>query len=225
MVKIYLDGADLAAMEATVNDSLIEGYTSNPSLLKQAAITDYAAFARDVLTIVKTKPISFEVLADDHAEMARQADKLAALAANVYVKIPITNTRRESSVPTIRALKDVKVNVTGILTTRQIEALSELPDTPRIISIFAGRIADTQVDPVPTVRYAVTRNYWRKRVQVLWASPRQVYDVLLAEKAGAHIITLTPALIAKLNLRGKDLTQFSQETVQQFFDDGNGLTL
>jgi len=225
MVKIYLDGADLAAMAASVDDPMLEGFTTNPTLLKQAAITDYAAFARDVLTVVKTKPVSFEVLSDEHIEMARQADTLAALAANVYVKIPITNTRRESSVPTIRALKDVKVNVTGILTTRQIEALSELPDTPRIISVFAGRIADTQVDPVPTVRYAVTRNYWRKKVQVLWASPRQVYDVLLAEQAGAHIITLTPALIAKLHLRGKDLTQFSQETVQQFFDDGKGLTL
>lgn len=210
-------------MIAAHRRGIADGFTTNPTLMAKAGVPDYREFAREVLAAIPSLPISFEVIGDEFDEMGRQAREIASWGENVYVKVPVCNTRGESSVPLVCELsaEGVKVNVTAVLTLDQVRAVAEAvaEDTPSIISIFAGRIADTGRDPVPTMREAVRICARRPRLKVLWASPREVLNVYQAEACGCHIIALTSDLLSKLHLRGKDLTEFSRETVQMFYDD------
>ena len=217
---IYLDSA-LSKDIAEVG-SMVSGFTTNPSLLRKAGVENYEAWAMETCKLIGDKPISFEVIADDFDAMIAQAHIMDIWGANVYVKIPITNTMGESSFKVIRKLakSGIKVNVTAITTKEQVkEAVKALnKNTKAIISVFAGRIADTGVDPKSTMKYAV-RLAKRKGIEVLWASPRQVLDVVTADKLGVHIITVGRDILSKLPIIGRDLKQYSRETVQQFYDD------
>ena len=225
-IKIYADGADLATMAELAKDSRIAGFTTNPSLMKKAGIADYCDFAKQVLAIVGDKPVSFEVFADDFAGMERQAQEIASWGKNVYVKIPITNTAGESTVEVIEHMVaiGVKVNVTAILTKQQTYlALRALDDSDGIVSIFAGRIADAGLDPVKAIRYAANQRCGKTKI--LWASTREVYNVVQADGCGCDIITCSPQIIAKLPGLGQSLEQRSLETVQEFFADGKEYSL
>ncbi|MDP3938489.1 MAG: transaldolase [Deltaproteobacteria bacterium] len=222
-VKIFADGADLAGIRAMAATPWVRGFTTNPTLMRKAGVRDYREFALQVLEAVPDRPVSFEVFADDLDEMERQAREIARWGVNVNVKIPVTNTRRESSAPVLRRLTQsgVKVNVTAVFTLEQvkdvIEALAE--ETPAIISVFAGRIADTGVDPVPLMREALKVMQARPRAELLWASPREALNVVQAHEAGCHIITATSDILAKLSLLGKDHERYSLETVEMFHRD------
>lgn len=222
-MSIFSDGSDLDQMVAAYRRGLVDGFTTNPTLMARAGIRDYVAFARDVLAAIPGVPISFEVIADEFDEMARQAREIASWGENIFVKVPISNTRGESSLPLVRELSatGVKVNVTAVLTLEQVAGVVEAvaPETPAIVSIFAGRIADTGRDPIPVMREAVALCRDRPRLRVLWASPREILNVYQAEACGCQVVALTPELLAKLPLRGKDLAEFSRETVQMFYDD------
>jgi transaldolase len=222
-VKIFADGADLAGILALCRNPLIKGFTTNPTLMRKAGVTDYRRFARELLAAVPDRPISFEVFADEFGQMEREAAAIAAWGANVYVKIPITNTRRESAAPLIRRLAaaGIKVNVTAVCTLGQVrEVLPALAGgPPAVVSIFAGRIADTGRDPVPLVAEAVQLARPHPNVDLLWASPRELYNLLHAEQAGCQIITLTHDLLGKLPLLGRALEDVSLDTVQMFADD------
>ena len=222
-VKLYGDGATLADFARLYREGLVTGFTTNPSLMRRAGVSDYATFARDLLDVIPDMPISFEVIADDFTEMRRQALLLASWGPNVYVKIPITNTKRQSSLPLIAELSaiGVKVNVTAILTLEQVAGAVEAldPATPAVISIFAGRIADTGVDPMPIMRAAVAMAGLRPNAEVLWASIREVLNIYQAQDCGCQIITATPELLKKLDMAGKDLTDLSAETVAMFDTD------
>lgn len=222
-IKVFADGADPSQM-ATL-ESKVDGFTTNPSLMKSAGINDYRAFAKEVLAITQ-KPVSFEVLSDDWREMEAQAREIAAWGRNVYVKIPVTNCAGESSAPLIDKLAQdgIRLNVTAVMTQRQINNVQiALNGKPSIVSVFAGRIADTGVDPCYTMKRA--RFAIGSPVLLLWASAREVYNVYQADQLGCDIITLAPDLIKKLSLRGKGLTEYSRETVQQFHRDAEGLTI
>lgn len=219
MVKIYSDGADFAEMVKAQEDPRIAGLTCNPSLMRKAGVLDYRAFAEEVLKVVK-KPISFEVFADEFDEMERQAFIIAGWGSNCYVKIPVTNTRGESSLKLVARLvrSGVRVNLTAVFTGNQIlSAARTLTGTPAVLSIFAGRIADTGINPAHAVRIA--RSECGANVEILWASTREVYNVIEAANAGADIITLSTELIGKLSLLEKDLAEYSLETVCQFHRD------
>ncbi len=222
-VKLFADGADQSAMLALYANPLIQGFTTNPTLMRKAGITDYQTFARAVLAAIPDRPISFEVFADEFPEMERQAHLIAGWGPNVYVKIPITNTRGESSCRLLRRLADdgVKVNVTALLTLDQVceasEALAAGP--PSCISVFAGRIADTGRDPVPIMASAVKMLRPHPQMELIWASPRELLNVFQADAVGCQIITATSDILKKLSLIGKDLPAYSLETVQMFFDD------
>ena len=222
-VKLYGDGATLSDFARLHQEGVVTGFTTNPSLMRQAGVSDYAAFGRELLAVIPDMPISFEVIADDFVEMRRQALLLASWGPNVYVKIPITNTRRESSLPLIAELSamGVKVNVTAILTLEQVAGTVEAlaPETPAVISIFAGRIADTGLDPMPIMRAAVAMAARRPHAEVLWASIREVLNIYQAQECGCHIITATPDLLKKLDMAGKDLADLSAETVAMFDTD------
>ena len=218
MVRIYLDGADLATIEALSTDPRIEGFTTNPTLMRKSGITDYRAFAREVLARIGGRPVSFEVLSDDFAQMYEQAKEISSWATNVWVKIPVTNTKGESTRELIEALGDTNLNITAVMTDTQIDHLQPVLRENHIVSVFNGRIMDTGERPL---RMSQRRNCWES----LWASPRAIHDYYLAHSNGYDIITLTPELFRKLDLRGKDLTQYSVETVRMFFEDGKGLTL
>lgn len=222
-IAIYADGASVSDMIAAHRRGLADGFTTNPTLMAKAGVPDYRKFAQEVLAAIPNLPISFEVIADEFDEMGRQAREIASWGENVYVKVPICNTCGESSVPLVRELSGdgVKVNVTAVLTLEQVRAVADAVavETPSIISIFAGRIADTGRDPVSVMREAVEICARRPELRVLWASPREVLNVYQAEACGCHIIAMTSELLAKLHLRGKDLTAFSRETVQMFYDD------
>ncbi|MBJ8350226.1 transaldolase [Streptococcus zalophi] len=226
-VKIYSDGAVLEDMIADLNSGLVTGFTTNPSLMKKAGVSDYLTFAQDVLEVITEYPVSFEVFADDLETMKREAKKIASLGDNVYVKIPITNSKGDSTIPIIKDLsaEGIKVNVTAIFTLNQVEqvvaALSE--KTPSIVSVFAGRVADTGVDPEPLMASAKTVCQTKDSVELLWASPREVFNIYQADKLGVDIITCTPGIIKKLNLKDKDLEQYSLETVQTFLSDSKSL--
>jgi transaldolase len=230
-IKIFADGADLAGVRRLCDDPLIAGITTNPTLMRQAGVDDYEAFGRAVLAVAGSRPVSFEVLADDFDEMERQALTLASWGANVYVKIPITNTRAESSAKLVAALSEqgVKVNVTAILTAAQIDsAVDALCSGPGgYVSVFAGRIADSGRDPIPMMRTAVDAVRNDPHLEIIWASPREVLNVVQAAEIGCHVITMTHDLLAKLPTLGKGLEQFSLETVEMFFRDAgaSGLTL
>ncbi|MBI5496801.1 MAG: transaldolase [Deltaproteobacteria bacterium] len=222
-VHIFSDGANLQDMLRARDSGIIRGFTTNPTLMAKAGLTDYRAFARQVLDAITDLPVSFEVFDDEFAEMERQAREIAGWGRNVNVKIPITNTRGESSIPLIRRLCDagVKLNVTAILPKAQLDALHAVlrPDDDVILSIFAGRIADTGRDPVPLMRDAVAQFRDRPGARILWASPREVLNVFQADACGCHIITCTPDLMGKLALHGKDLAEYSLDTVKMFRND------
>jgi transaldolase len=222
-VKIFADGADLAGMSTLARNPLVQGFTTNPTLMRKAGIEDYAQFARDVLAVIPDKPISFEVFSDDFTEMEAQAHEIASWGANVYVKIPVTNTRGESAAPLIRRLTAarIKINVTAIMTLRQVDRVIPCltAGVPAYVSVFAGRIADAGQDPLPVMKAAVERLRRVPAAELIWASPREVLNVVQADRIGCHVITITGDLMAKLPSLGKDLEAFSLDTVRMFRDD------
>lgn len=222
-IGIYADGARIPEMVAACRDHLADGFTTNPTLMARAGVPDYRAFAREALEQVVDMPISFEVFADDLDEMGEQAREIASWGSNVFVKVPVVNTRGESTVPLVRDLvgEGLRLNVTAILSLEQVaEVLDALPpEEPAIVSIFAGRVADTGRDPVPHMERAVAMAASHPGVRVLWASPREVLNLYQARDCGCDLIAITPDLLGKISLRGKDLVEFSRETVQMFFDD------
>lgn len=226
-IKVYSDGAVLETMLKDLNSGLVSGFTTNPSLMKKAGITSYIGFAKEVLKDIKEFPVSFEVFADDIETMEKEAEKIASLGENVYVKIPVTNSKGESTVDLMKRLaaKGVKINATAIFTLEQVrEVVGALKaGTPGIVSVFAGRIADTGVDPVPIMKEALSICRQKDGVELLWASPRETYNIYQADELGVDIITCTSDLIQKLSLNGKDLTEYSLETVQMFVKDSTSL--
>ena len=222
-IKIFADGADIAGIKTMSANPMISGFTTNPTLMRKAGIADYKRFALDVLKVVPVLPVSFEVFADEFDEMERQAREIATWGVNVNVKIPITNSRGESAVPLCGRLAKAGVilNVTAIFSLAQVEELAKVLDAkvPAIVSVFAGRIADTGVDPVPHMKACRALLAGLPKVELLWASPREVLNLVHAEDAGCGIITMTNDLIAKIALFGKDLEAYSLETVQMFRRD------
>jgi transaldolase len=230
-MKIFADGADLETMVALAADPTISGFTTNPTLMRKSQVSDYAAFARKILETITTHPISFEVFADEPDEMVRQARLIAAWGPNVYVKIPVTDTRGVSTADVVRELSadGVHLNVTALMTVRQVEevAAAVAGGDNHVISVFAGRVADTGRDPVPLMKEAVAAIAHDERLDLLWASPREVLNLVQAEECGVDIITMTADLLAKVKGIGKDLDQLSLETVQMFHNDASaaGYTL
>jgi len=223
-IKIFADGASLPSMLESYRDARIAGFTTNPTLMRKAGISDYRAFAKEVLASISDRPISFEVFADDFSEMKRQAAEIATWGANVYVKIPITNTRRETATALIRDLASggVKLNVTAICTLEQVRETAQAlkGGAPSVVSVFGGRIADTGRDPVPLMKEALgVCRAADARIELLWASPRELLNIVQAADVGCDIITVTPDLVKKLELVGKDLADFSLDTVQMFYKD------
>jgi len=222
-VKIFADGAEKAPMLKLYANPAIQGFTTNPTLMRKAGITDYEAFARDILQAIPDRPISLEVFADEFDEMERQAERIATWGDNVYVKIPVTNTRGESSSPLVRRLaaRGVKQNVTALMTLDQVrevtDALAAGPSAN--ISVFAGRIADTGVDPLPLMRAALDIMRPYPQLELIWASPRELLNIVQATEIGCHIITVTSDILNKLPLIGKDLNEYSLDTVKMFRND------
>lgn len=222
-VKIFADGADKAGMLEMYRNPLIKGFTTNPTLLRKAGVSDYQAFAQDILKAILDRPISFEVFSDEFEEMEAQARKISAWGENVYVKIPVTNTRGESSVRLIRELTKggVKVNVTAMMTLDQVRDVAQALQggLPAYVSMFAGRIADTGRDPIPLMAAAVEILRLYPNVELIWASPRELLNIFQADQVGCHVITATNDVLKKLDLVGKDLHVFSLDTVKMFRDD------
>jgi transaldolase len=222
-VKIFADGADLKGIVEMSKNPLIKGFTTNPTLMRKAGVSNYESFARELLKSVTDRPVSFEVFADDFPAMIGQGRKIATWGDNVNVKVPVTNTKGEFAGPVLKALSTERVvlNVTAIMTVEQVKAVAaELdPNVPAIISVFAGRIADTGIDPIPHMIACKEALSARPKAELLWASPREVLNVFQADKIGCDIITCTNDLIAKLSLTGKDLIDYSRETVQMFYKD------
>jgi len=226
-IKLFADGAKVEEMKEAYRCGLVKGFTTNPTLMKKAGVTQYEAFAKEVLKEITDLPISFEVFSDDFDEMEREARIIASWGPNVNIKIPITNTKGESSVPLIRRLSHcgLSLNVTAILTIEQVRMVAEAlsSDTYNIVSVFAGRIADTGRDPMPYMKEAVSILKAKPKTELLWASPRELLNIFQAEECGCHIITLLPDILKKLPLVGKDLAQLSLETVQMFYRDGQSV--
>jgi len=222
-VKIYADGADRDGMLEMYAKPYIQGFTTNPTLMKKAGISDYKAFAQEILQAIPDRPISFEVFADEFIDMERQALEIKTWGENVYVKIPVSNTRQEMAYDLIERLSGagVHLNVTAMLTLEQVQNVADaLKDGPNsIVSVFAGRIADTGLDPVPVMQKALTLLEVAPKAELLWASPREVLNIYQADNIGCQIITATNDLIRKLALGGKDLAEYSLDTVQMFYDD------
>lgn len=222
-VKIFADGADFDGIMKMYGNPIVRGFTTNPSLMRKAGVTDYEVFARKLLAAVPDRPVSLEVFADDFAEMERQARVIASWGKDVSVKIPVTNTKREFSGPLIRNLSaaGVAVNVTAVFTLDQVRRVTEClaQDTPAIVSVFAGRIADTGIDPVPLMAEAVRILKAKPKAELIWASPRELLNIFQADAIGCHIITVTNDIIAKLSLVGKDQDDYSLDTVQTFHRD------
>lgn len=222
-VKLFADGADLDGILALAADERIAGFTTNPTLMWKAGLTEYEDFAQRLLERITRHPISFEVFADDPDEMRRQAKLIASWGENVYVKIPVTTTNGESMAPLVRELSEdgVKVNVTALFTAGQVEVITAAvrDGAASYVSVFAGRIADAGVDPIPIMARAVDILVDAPRAELIWASPREVLNVVQADQIGCHVITMTHDLLAKLSSLGKDLDQFSLETVQMFRRD------
>ena len=221
-MRIFLDSADIAMLQKHGHDKRVMGVTTNPALMKKSGIASYRNFATIVLGIAAGRPVSFEVTADDFDEMERQAREIYEWGTNIWIKIPVTNTRGESCIPLVRRMNDMRVNITAVMTRDQIDALAEIDRPWNIVSIFAGRIADTGRDPEWTMRHARGA---LKKSQILWASAREVLNVYQAEECRVDIITLTPDLIGKLDLHGKNLSEYSLETVRMFHNDGKGIAL
>lgn len=222
-VKIFADGADKAGMLEMYAKPYVKGLTTNPTLMRKAGITDYRAFAREILQAIPDRPISFEVFSDEFPEMERQAMEIAGWGDNVYVKIPVTNTRREPSYELVRKLtkSNVKVNVTAMMTLAQVrDVVAALdPHTPSYVSVFAGRIADTGRDPVPLMAAAVELLKPNPKAELIWASPRELLNIFHADSIGCHVITVTNDILKKLQLAGFDLDDYSLDTVKMFYTD------
>ena len=222
-IKIFADGANKTGMLEMYDRSYIKGFTTNPTLMRQAGISDYRAFARDILQAIPDRPISFEVFSDEFEEMERQAKEIATWGEHVHVKIPITNTRHEPSYELIRHLSQtgIKLNVTALMTLDQVRHVvtNVIGGTPCSVSIFAGRIADTGRDPVPMMAAAVELLRAAPQTELIWASPRELLNIFQADAIGCHIITVTNDILKKLPLIGKDLSDFSLETVKMFYND------
>ena len=224
-VKLFADGADLGGIKEMAANPLIAGFTTNPTLMKKAGVADYKVFAHQVLGVVGGRPISFEVFADDFAEMEKQALEIASWGKNVNVKVPVTNTRGEFCGPLVERLSraGVQLNVTAVMTLDQVKRVTDklAADTPAIVSVFAGRIADTGRDPVPLMAEAVKILKSRPKAELIWASPRELLNVFQADAVGCHIITATNDILKKLSLVGKDLDAYSLETVEMFYKDAS----
>lgn len=222
-VKIFADGADKAGMLEMYDKPFIKGLTTNPTLMKKAGIADYKAFCEDILVSIKDKPLSFEVFSDDFAEMERQALEIASWGDNVYVKIPVTNTKRETCYSLVKKLaaQKVKLNVTALMTLTQVrEVVASLdPNVPSYVSVFAGRIADTGRDPVPLLAAAVEQLKVAPAAELIWASPRELLNIFQADAIGCQVITVTNDILKKLSLVDYDLDQYSLDTVKMFYDD------
>jgi transaldolase len=222
-IKIFADGADLKGMKEAAAQPLVKGFTTNPTLMRQAGVSDYKQFALDVLKLIPDRPVSFEVFADDFPTMEAQGREIASWGGNVYVKVPVTNTKGEFTGPLLSRLSGagIKLNVTAIMTNEQVKrvAAALAKDIPAIVSVFAGRIADTGRDPVPLMREAVSLLQERPEAELLWASPRELLNIFQADEIGCHIITVTGEVIRKLALVGKDLDRYSLETVAMFYKD------
>jgi transaldolase len=222
-VKIFADGADKNSMLELSTKPYIKGLTTNPTLMRKAGIANYRDFAKEVLKEIKEKPVSFEVFSDDFCEMERQAMEIAGWGDNVYVKIPITNTKRETSCPLIARLvsRMVKVNVTALMTVAQVNEVAAVlePDVPSYVSVFAGRIADTGLDPIPMMVVSLERLTVVPKAELIWASPRELLNIFQADAIGCHVITVTSGILEKLALVGFDLDDFSLDTVKMFYND------
>jgi transaldolase len=222
-VKLFADGADRDGMLEMYARPYIKGLTTNPTLMRKAGIANYRAFAKDILSRINDKPVCFEVLADEFAEMEHQALEIAGWAKNVYVKIPVTNTKGESCRALVKRLaeRQVKLNVTAIMTLAQLQEIlpALTPTTPSYLSVFAGRIADTGIDPLPLMQKAVEMLKTNGNAELVWASSRETYNIFQADAVGCQVITLTSDILNKLPLIGHDLTEYSLETVKMFHDD------
>tara|TARA_B100001750_G_scaffold243132_1_gene257755 strand:+ start:1292 stop:2020 length:729 start_codon:yes stop_codon:yes gene_type:complete len=222
-IKIFADGADLNEIAQLNKKNFIKGFTTNPSLMRKVGIDDYKKFAIDVLKIVKEKPISFEVFSDQISEMEQQAKEIASWGKNIYVKIPITNSKGEKTINLIKNLSgnSIKCNVTAVLTLEQVKEVYDVLDTntPSVISVFAGRIADTGIDPSLTIRESLNLCKSKQKVEILWASTREVLNIIQADNIGCHIITVPHSILHKLSGIGKNLKQVSLDTVQGFLKD------
>jgi transaldolase len=221
--KIFADGAELAGMLAMYREPHIKGFTTNPTLMRKAGLTDYRAFAKEVVAAIPDRPISFEVFSDEFADMERQAREIATWGDHVYVKIPVTNTRREPAYDLVHRLSHagVKLNVTALMTLAQVQAVTDALQggAPSNVSVFAGRIADTGRDPVPHMKAALEIMKAEPSAELIWASPRELLNVFQADAVGCHIITATNDILKKLDGVGKDLDRFSLETVEMFRRD------
>jgi transaldolase len=222
-IKIFADGADIAGIRKSAADPRVKGFTTNPTLMRSAGVNDYKAFALEVLKIVPDRSVSFEVFADDFPTMEAQAREIASWGPNVYVKVPVTDTKGNSAAPLISRLSNdgIKLNVTAMLTLDQVKEVGDAlaSTTPAIVSVFAGRVADTGRDPVPHMAEALRILKPRPKAELLWASPRELLNIFQANAIGCHIITVTNDLIGKLALVGKELTEYSRETVTMFHRD------
>lgn len=222
-VKIFADGADRAGMLEMYAKPFIKGLTTNPTLMRKAGISDYRAFSRDILTQIRDKPLSLEVFSDDFDEMQRQALEIASWGNNVYVKIPVTNTKQETCYSLVRSLAEqgVKLNVTALMTLSQVrDVVNALnPKVPSYVSVFAGRIADTGRDPVPLMAAAVELLKTNPKAELIWASPRELLNVFQAENVGCQVITVTNDILKKLSLVGYSLDEYSLDTVKMFYND------
>lgn len=222
-IKLFADGANLDGIKEMAQNPLIKGFTTNPTLMRKAGVSDYKAFAKDVLKVVGGRPVSFEVFADEFAEMEKQALEIASWGDNVNIKIPVTNTRGEFSGPLIKRLSDagVKLNITALMTLDQVKSVTDnlSIETPATISVFAGRIADTGRDPMPIMAEAVRIMKVKPKAELIWASPRELLNVFQADAVGCHIITATNDILKKLEQVGKNLDEYSLETVKMFYND------
>ena len=222
-IRLFADGADLKNIRELAANPRIQGFTTNPTLMRAAGVSDYRGFAFEVLKVVTGRPISFEVFADDFPTMEAQAREIAKWGENVYVKIPVTNTKGELSAPLIGRLAKagVKLNVTAIMTLDQVGRVGQSldPEVPAVVSVFAGRVADTGLDPVPHMAKALELLRDRPKAELLWANPRELLNIFQADAIGCHIITATPDVLKKLSLVGKDLDLYSRETVSMFYND------
>ena len=222
-VKIFADGADKAGMLEMYAKPFVKGLTTNPTLMKKAGITDYRAFCKEILTSIKDKPLSFEVFSDDFSEMERQALEIASWGENVYVKIPVTNTKQETCYALVKKLaaQKVKLNVTALMTLTQVrDVVASLdPNLPSYVSVFAGRVADTGFDPVPMMAKSVEILKAAPASELIWASPRELLNIFQADEIGCHVITVTNDILKKLSLVGYDLDEYSLDTVKMFYKD------
>ena len=222
-VKLFADGANINEIMSVYGQGLVSGFTTNPTLMRKAGIRDYEEFARELLKSISDLPISFEVFSDDFPSMERESRKISAGGDNVYVKIPITNTKGESSSELVKKLSEggIKLNVTAILTTGQVRNIAKtlFPDTPSIVSVFAGRIADTGRDPVPIMEESLKILKQLPKAELLWASSRELLNIIQADRAGCHIITVTNDILKKITMIDKDLEELSLDTVRMFYSD------